>query len=121
MSKGLTEQLKEVDSTLPPYPKRPSKPQLKGSSSSEAKIYAEKLEEYENLLNEYSIAMKAYNDADHEANGLRKKIVCDYYGLDTVPEKYQDKIWKFAWDQGHSGGWTEVGYYLDKLLDIFLD
>lgn len=116
---SLTEQLKEVDTTLPPYPKKPTKPSLKGTTAAEAKLYAQELEVYEESLKQYSIDMKAYRDADYEANAVRKKILCDYYGLNTIPQQYQEKVWKLAWNQGHSYGWSEVGYQLDILLDIF--
>ena len=101
-----------------PSPK-PTKPLLKGHTAAEAKLYSQELEAYEENMKQFSINMKAYKDADYEADIARKKILCDYYGLDRIPKQYQEKVWKLAWDQGHSGGWSEVGYQLDILLDIF--
>jgi hypothetical protein len=40
-------------------------------------------------------------------------------GLNTIPEQYRDKVYAYAYEQGHSSGMSEVSIYLERLLQIF--
>ena len=39
--------------------------------------------------------------------------------LEQVPEQYRDKLWEYAYMQGHSCGYQEVYNYMLDLVEIF--
>lgn len=41
-------------------------------------------------------------------------------GLDQVPEQYRAKVWAKSYEDGHSGGWSEVYCQLQGLVEIFV-
>jgi hypothetical protein len=105
----------------PLYTSRPSKPTLKiNASSSEAKQYATELEQWEISLVEYT-ANKEIRDI--EARQLYD-VLEDYLKEESrfyqyVPKESQNKVWSYAWKQGHSLGYSQVYNYLLELVDLF--
>ncbi len=40
------------------------------------------------------------------------------YGLQDHPKR--DRIWQKAWDDGHSGGWTDILNVYEELVDLIV-
>lgn len=48
----------------------------------------------------------------------RYKEEC-HKALEQIPSKYREKVLNYAYEQGHSSGWSEVYNYVLDLIDIF--
>jgi len=110
--------IKELE---PPYISRPSKPLLKANiNSSEAKEFAQKLEQYETDLAEYKIKNEERAEISKQLYAVLEDYLKDDAGLyTTVPKEKQNKVWNYAWQQGHSSGYGEVYGYLVDLVELF--
>ena len=115
------EAIEYIKGLEPDYIHGPIKPTLKSNpTSTEAKEYAEKLEQYETDLAEYKIK----NDERGKISRDLYTVLEDYLKEDaglytTVPKDKQDKVWNYAWRQGHSSGYGEVYGYLVELVELF--
>jgi len=102
------------------YPSRPSKPYLKhGHSSIEAKQYVIDLEDWEKTKADYDKNMIAYKGNQNAITEVIVEYIKDMAGLNTIPEQYRDKVYRQAWEDGHSSGYYEVYLKLDSLVEIF--
>lgn len=48
-----------------------------------------------------------------------KTALEEEYGLQNHPKK--DRIWRKAWDDGHSGGWTDILNIYNELFDLIIN
>lgn len=78
----------------------------------ELKVYEEEMEAYRTLRAECA----AHNFAIEQEVETRIK---EDSGLNSIPEQYRDKVWRYAWEEGHSAGYHEVQIHLINLVDIF--
>lgn len=102
-------------------PEKPIKPILPIShNSNQVKQYQLDLEKWESVEKIYRENKQIYNNMKFLWEKLCEEFIkhkTDFY--ESVPKGYQDKIYKLAWDYGHSGGYLEVYQYLIDLVDIF--
>lgn len=103
-------------------PNYPSKPHLKSNTPSQDDIqkYQVELAEYERLKEEYDSISEKKRGIGNEQYQLLEEYVKYKAGFFTdVPAQYKDKVWRMAWELGHSAGYGEVFIYLCDLVDIF--
>lgn len=101
------------------YVENPIRPRLHGNSFEDAKQYAINMEVYEEEMCSY-LTIKAECEAHNLAieQEVEARIKEDS-GLNSIPEQYRDKVWRYAWEEGHSAGYHEVQIHLINLVDIF--
>ncbi len=100
--------------------KYPSKPIFKESfNSTEAKKYALLLKDYEKSIKHYSSELKKQSVITSQINEQILLFIKEQSGLDTIPDKYIDKVYSLAWDRAHSEGYYGVYCYLLDLVAIF--
>lgn len=100
------------------YPKQPAKPSLQSKhSAAEAKEYVVKLEEYETAMKVFKAEERRYNEQRNDINELLKEYIKKQANLESVPEKYREKVWNKAYNDGD--GWQDKFYGLRDLVDIF--
>lgn len=106
------------------YPKineSPTKPFLKRNpTSTEAIAYAKALEQFEKSEIEYAKKETEYYKAKEEVDVIIRAYVKDMAGFHRIPEKYRDKVWSKAWEDGHSSGYSEIYNCLSGLVDLFI-
>lgn len=105
---------KDYENTLP-FPQKPIKPNLSYNNCTPqmAREYADKLEIWERECVLHKLLMDDYRE---EEIRLTKQFYDDAIkeaGLSNHPKK--DIIYSKAWEDGHSGGYSEV---FNKLLDL---
>lgn len=107
----------------PDYTSRPLKPFLKiNASSSEVKQYATELENYELSLVEYTANKQIRDKEVRQLYDVLEDFIKENSGFyEIVPKDKQDKVWRYAWQQGHSSGYSEVYNYLLDLVELFID
>jgi hypothetical protein len=98
------------------YPAKPTKPTLgRNPSSTEARAFADALEEYEREFKGYEEDKRYYQS---QMSALHKeflnKLKADY----AMGDEEFDAIWSEAYDRGHSGGLGEVFGEFDRLYDF---
>jgi len=99
---------------------RTSKPTLNSKhSSTEVQEYSVKLREYEALKRKQDEIDKLEKSIGKKINAAEEDWVKSYCGLDSIPEKYQAKVWGLAWSRGHGCGMNEVKCELESLVEIF--
>jgi len=104
----------------PKYPTKPIKPRLEQKhASGDAIIYANSLNKYEIDYEKYKLELEKYNKETAKINTAIEEYIKDASGLNTIPEQYRDKIYSYAYGQGHSSGYIEVYNELCNLVDIF--
>jgi len=106
----------------PEYPVKPVKPTIrnpKSPSPVDHRDYATVLEKYEQEMIEWRIKRDEYDKISNEINSELVGYIKEVAGLNSIPEKFRDKIWNKAWDDGHAYGYSEVYYKLLDLVDIF--
>lgn len=62
-------------------------------------------------------------DIEQETREFREKRYeqeCDKELL-KIPEKYREKVKAYAYQEGHSSGWSEIYNYVLDLVEIFKD
>ena len=106
----------------PEYPAKPVKPiihNLKSPSSVDYRDYAVVFEKYEKEMVEWKIKRDEYQNFSSKINSELVEYIKEVAGLNTIPEKFRDKVWNKAYEDGHAYGYTEVYYKLLDLVDIF--
>jgi len=68
-------------------------------------------------LGDYKNAKALYNQREGEIYELVKHDMLEYVGLLNHPKA--NKIWSYAWEQGHSSGYSEVYNVLLGLTELF--
>ena len=114
------DKIREYLSSL--FVSKPSVPKLKSNSPSqeEMKIYSEALLSYEKDLEDYRYKNDFYREESSKLYALLIDKIKEDSGLnDIVPKQYRDKVYSYAYEQGHSSGYGEVYGYLVDLVNIF--
>ena len=102
------------------YPERQKSPHLPSKHTSEdARKYADEMDAFEKLKKDYDKEMLAWKERENSINSVIVDYIKDMASLDTVPEQYREKVYAYAWDNGHSDGYYEVYLKLESLVDIF--
>lgn len=103
------------------YVHRPKEPRLKSVTPTEEELssfLAEK-EEYQKLLREYETNNDFYKSESKRLYDILDDIIREDSGLNDIPEQYRDKVYSYAWERGHSSGYSEVYNCLCDLVEIF--
>ncbi len=106
-----------------PYPNRLTKPRIPlGSSSSYmVKEYAEELAKWESAMEKFKAERKVYDDKDQELERIFRNDALQELGYDKLPEWQQNRIYAYAYEQGHSGGLSEIWNVLDNMTTLFFE
>ena len=111
------------DSKRPAAPTYPGlKPRLAKENSDNIKMVKEhlqNLEKYEEDKKAYNAAVEKNAPVNDEINEVFLEYLKEKSGLNTIPKQYRDKVYSYAYQQGHSSGYGEVSSYLIELVDIF--
>lgn len=102
-------------------PQKPAKPQMPigTPTSTQAREYADKLEEWEAAIPIWKEARENCIDYNRDIDGHIEYAIKTYAGLQNIPQQYRDKVWQKAWEDGHGYGFGEVYNKLCSLLEIF--
>jgi hypothetical protein len=85
----------------------------------ELRAYADAVEGHQKYEKSRERAQKKQRNATPNTGNLLEQFIRHESGLVNIPKQYQDKTYRFAWDKGHSSGYSEVFYYLQELVEIF--
>jgi len=88
-------------------------------TAKELRAYADAVEEHEKYNRARERAQKKQRNATPNSGDLLVDFIKHESGLNDIPEKYQEKVYRIAYDRGHSSGYSEVYYYLQELVEIF--
>lgn len=102
--------------TPPEYLRRPI---LSGNSPSDYRAHATALEAYEVEKEIRKQQQKTFSCVQSEIDSVFEQYIREKSGLNTIPEQYRDKVYSYAYQQGHSSGYCEVYNYLLELVYIF--
>jgi len=119
---GIQNVITFLERSIGESPVRPNKPNLSTKHTSYvASEYAKELGIYEAvLLPEYQSKLKEFNELRDLNNNLIVEFIKDESGFSKiVPSQYQDKVYAYAYQQGHSGGFSEIYNILNDLIGIF--
>lgn len=117
---NVYQSIRDADTLRAIYPDRPKKPFLtKGAGSVAAQKYAEELAAYESENETCKQARDAAQEHNRKVNELIETLIREESGLNLIPEQYRDKVYAYAWQTGHSSGYSEVYNHLSELVDIF--
>jgi hypothetical protein len=86
-------------SVSPKLPERPTKPSTKIATSKEAAELAKSLKVYEDNLEKYEIAKKAYYAERGRLTLLLDEFVKDESGINEIPEQYREKVWSYLFNK----------------------
>jgi hypothetical protein len=89
-------------------------------TAKELRAYADAVEGHEKYNRARDKAQKKQRNATPNTGDLMEQFIRHESGLVDIPKRYQDKVYRFAWEQGHSSGYSEVFYYLQELVGIFV-
>jgi glutamate mutase epsilon subunit len=114
------ETIKEFDDYKHTVNKKPKRPILFNQNSlAEVKKYTESLEQYEKDLEVYNRSYEDYKLQNNKIEDLKERYIKEESGLNNIPEKYQSKVYSYAYQRGHYAGYDEVLNYLYDLVEIF--
>jgi hypothetical protein len=110
-----------ADLEFPTKPKAPPCPDSK-SSAGEFRVYADALETYEKEKAEYEASIDKIRE---ELSKRQSKFSDDLRvvaGAETVITDAQHTIlYDKAYEEGHSGGYPEIHFAYEELLDFYLE
>lgn len=110
------EEMKKIK--VPPYKSKPAMKALVGSK--DIRVFADEIEEWEKYEADRQSMLKKQRQAVPDIGNLLEEFIRHESGLvDKVPKQYQDKVYRHAWESGHSSGYSEVYIHLVDLVDIF--
>lgn len=108
---------------IPEYKSKPSTSKFYKNSNSpkskEIRAYADVIEEHEKYNRRRELATKKQREGVPRTEDILEGFIREKSGLNGIPKQYRDKVYRFAWDKGHSSGYSEVYYYLQELVEIF--
>jgi len=118
---NIYDDIKFAQSFYPPYPDRPTKPRLLSSHNSiDAKRHAENMVQWEIDNDSYKVAISVYRNEEYDINQIIEAHIKEESGFNTIiPDDKKDKVWRKAWEDGHSNGYSEVYGCLCGLVDLF--
>jgi hypothetical protein len=103
------------------YVSKPKEPLLKSLKPTEEEVsnfLAEK-EKYKTDLEDYKTKDEFYRKESSRLYSLLEYKIKEDSGLNNIPEQYRDKVYSYAYQQGHGSGYGEVYNYLLDLVEIF--
>lgn len=102
-----------------PHPRKPTKPRLSSSTPSVDEIseYAEKLKGFEKEESEYKENFRKCREEDGRLMDLFKQDLLEDLGIEKHPKK--DKIFSYAWKEGHNSGLSSVYDIASEIIDHF--
>ena len=112
----MYQQIQDLLNTIGPYPEKPRKPVLLTGANSEA-IRAYAFAEFEKKFAEFETERADYYKRKFEIEDLVVELIKNESGFYSIPEKYQNKVWDFAWEEGN--GYYEVYDFLERMVDVF--
>lgn len=100
---------------------KPKEPLLISNKPTKEDIdtYTKKVEQYNTDLAEYKIKDRIYETESRRLWNLLEEKIKEESGLNTIHEQYRDKVYSYAYQQGHGSGYSEVYNYLLDLVNIF--
>ncbi len=103
------------------YPHRPEEPKLRNVTPTEEElsIFLAEKEEYQKLSKEYETNNDFYESESKRLYDILDDIIREDSGLNGIPEQYRDKVYSYAYENGHSSGYIEIYNYLLDLVEIF--
>jgi hypothetical protein len=112
-------QIREYLDTL--YVNKPKEPLLITNKPTKEEIedYAKKVEQYHLDSAEYKDKNDLYKIESRRLWDLLEEMLKEDSGLNNIPEQYRDKVYYYAYRQGHGSGYSEVYTYLCELVEIF--
>lgn len=108
---------------IPEYKSKPNSSEFYKKSSSptpgELRTYADAVEEYEKYEKKRNAAIHKQRNSVPNMGEVLEGFIRHASGLNDIPKQYQDKVYRHAWESGHSAGYTEVYIHLQELVEIF--
>jgi hypothetical protein len=103
------------------YVNKPRAPLLMNNKPTKEAVerYTIAVEQYTLDLAEYKTKDEVYRAESLRLWNLLENKIKEDSGLNDIPEQYRDKVYSYAYQQGHSSGYSEVYNYLLDLVDIF--
>ena len=102
------------------YPIRPAKPRQPTPVTSESMLkYSNDLKLYEQAMEAYKIAISEYRQHEKQKEKEFKHDCLENYNLQNEPEKIRDGIFSLAEKDGHSFGYSEIYYEMEKYVDLY--
>lgn len=118
---SVTARLEEARKHLRQYDFKPKRPLLsREPGSDEARKYADLMDQWERDLEAWNKAVESLKKHNSMIESAMGEYVKREGGLDQVPEQYRAKVWAKSYEDGHSGGWSEVYCQLQGLVEIFV-
>ncbi len=110
-----------VDHINSHYPKNNIKrPILVSNPTSDQAIeYGLALKIYEGTMEKYKEILADYKIYETKMNTLLEYYITDAADLNSVPDIYRSKLYRMAYQRGHSSGMYSVFQELVELVDIF--
>lgn len=99
------------------YPVRPSKPLRIGFPNN--KTWGEALDQWEIDSQAFTEKRKQYGVLTDEVISEFKQELAKYYGVENHPKL--DSVWEFAWEHGHSSGFSDIAIYFDQFVQLIKD
>jgi len=106
----------------PGKPKKPVEPKYHGDSvqyEKDSQAFVLALKQYTIELEKYHAALKLYREESNRLERLFKIEALEEVGLSDHPKA--DKIFAYAWEQGHAYGYSEVFIHLRDIAELFKD
>ena len=102
------------------YPDSPVKPHLqKEATPPEIRAYANAVEQYNNDMIVYRLALDAYRRETGRLNDLFYSDLLVEHGMTTIAdEKIAALLYSKAYEQGHSAGNSEIASYFAELVEL---
>ena len=101
-------------------PKAPIKPKTQNiTSSAQAQELAIAFANWENEMAAYNKENQNWLDNKYKIESVLEDYIKEQAGLNDIPESSRDKVWDYAWAQGHSDGYYQVYLYLCQVVDLF--
>lgn len=101
------------------YPDRPQKPVVKNRDDpASIRRYADKLESYYAAADKYRIDKQVYRDTIKER---KQELMLDLAAENELSPAQAEVLFYKAWEEGHSGGISEVIDSFTSLVDLIAE
>lgn len=80
--------------------------------------YPDKLEIAEAGI-DWKVAVAQYHNEQNRLNQIFQKDLEEEFGTQNYSRR--QKLFDFAWEEGHSAGWHEVYIWYDRLVEAFVN
>jgi len=105
------------------YPEKPKTPTISEKDMldiNKIQEYLFAVQNYNYILIERENKLKEFQIKDTQFQEAFKKYIIKHIRASTLLEKYQDNLFRKAWEYGHADGYQEVYYQALSLMEIFL-